>query len=160
MFGLKHIEGEWFTQVSYDDTITSDAFEVMINIPGEIDPSIDAVTCNAIDSFTGSFAGKGLDRNQYLPISKIIKKTHGEFFGITRSILLEKLKVKEEIPSCNDTFWYKIDAIAHRYYIHKARKTWTTDHGATLPKGKRLASIKDKSETYKILSKDDYYWSI
>ncbi|MCK5367343.1 MAG: hypothetical protein KAQ62_02295, partial [Cyclobacteriaceae bacterium] len=64
------------------------------------------------------------------------------------------------VYSYDDVFWNKIDVKAKRYYIHKALKTWTTDHGPTLTAGFRIASIKVKSYSYGSLAEDDEYWEI
>lgn len=159
-FALGQIKGIWFTDLSDDDTIEPNALETLINVPKEIGGEIDAVTCNSFDSATGEFSGFGLDHDQWLPIDVILQKTYGEFFGITKTELIADIEINEYITSYDEVFFYLIDAKAKRYYIHKALKTWHTDHGPTMTKSKLLADSRSKSESYKGLVEEKEYWTL
>lgn len=125
--GLSHIRGEWFTLLDSDDQMDPDAIEVLLNVPRCVDASIDAVTCNLRDSRTGEFIGKGLAEDQYLDAKTICQKCSGDFCGLTKTSLLGELRFNEKLHGHEDTLWYKINARAKRYYIHK--QLFTCDTG-------------------------------
>ena len=57
---LDHISREWFTFLDSDDELVPNALSTLLAVPATIDPAIDAITCNSIDSETGEFTGVGL----------------------------------------------------------------------------------------------------
>ena len=83
-FAFDQIQGEWFTLLPDDDVLLPSAFETLLKIPQNIDPTITAVTCNCIDSSTRGFSGYGLYESQFLDLEKIVKNCSGEFYGITK----------------------------------------------------------------------------
>ena len=157
-FALDQIRGEWFALVGDDDKIMPEAFEEMLQVVQEVDPSIDAVTANSIDINTGQMGGFGLDRDQYLPLEKIIQQTSGEFFGITKTSLLGDKRFNENLPGDSDTFYYKIDAIANRYYIHKALKVWGTPAVSNESSKYRAHNLEHRISLYRELLNEEFYW--
>lgn len=151
------IQGEWFTTLGDDDTLKPDCLETLINVPKTVDPSIDAVTCNVIDTATGKLGGRGLDKSQYLPISKIVGQTEGEFFGITKTALLGDIRMNEELNSHDDAFWYKIDAIANRYYIHQPLRYFHTG-AETSTSQMQVPNLNKRTELYDVLYKEPFYF--
>ena len=154
-FGL--IRGEWFSSIGDDDRLAPETFEVMMRVPEEVDPTIDAITCNAIDTATGRLSGRGLDRDQYLPIEVIAGQASGNFWGLTRTELLGDKRMNENLPGHEDTLWYQIDAVANRYYIHKPLKTWNTDHGATETATNRRPDPGIRARVYRELLNEPFY---
>ncbi len=159
-FSLDQIRGEWFATLGDDDEILENTFELLMQPPTEIDPKINAVTCNSIDTSTGKFSGFGLDKDQYLPIEVIVGKVSGEFFGITKTKLLGDKRIREDLPGEENVFWYQIDAIAKRYYIHKGLKIWHTDHEGTESERIGATDIGLKTKIYRLLLEEQFYWNL
>ncbi len=157
-FALDKIRGEWFTLLDDDDTAHPEALEIMLSIPREIDPTIDAITCNAIDSSTGELAGKGLEKDQYLSFEHLVRHCSGEFWGITKSELIRGIRFNEALIGMEDTFWYKVSAKANRYYVHKGLRVWTTDHGTNMTTILKRKNRKLKAKVYRALVHEDLYW--
>lgn len=121
--GLDNIKGEWFTLLDSDDEMVPNALSTMISIPETINPEINAITCNCIDSITGAFSGTGLVTDQYLDARTIIGKCRGEFWGLTKTILLPVRNNEMYLASV----WNKINKVATRYYIHKGLRIYHTE---------------------------------
>jgi glycosyltransferase involved in cell wall biosynthesis len=158
-FGLDQLRGEWFAAATDDDPLMLDALEVMMRIPEEVDPEVNAVTANCLLTSTGKFAGKGLDRDQYLDLETIVRKCSGEFWGITKRELLGDLRFNVDLPGNDDVLWYKIDAVAKRYYIHRAVITFN-DHGVSVTNLNKGKNLKRQAAIYRELLKEDFYWSV
>ena len=156
-FAFGQIRGEWFSSIGDDDQLAPETFETMMRVLEEVDPSINAITCNAIDTATGQLSGHGLDRDQYLPIELIAAKARGNFWGITRTELLGDKRMNEKLPGHEDAFWYQIDAVANRYYIHTPLKIWCTDHGVTETATNRKPDISIRVQTYRELLNEPFY---
>jgi glycosyltransferase involved in cell wall biosynthesis len=157
-FGFEQIRGEWFTMLDDDDLAYPEAFETMLAIPGEIDPNIDAITCNCIDTSTGNFSGKGPKADQFLSFEDTVNLCDGEFWGITKTRLMQNARFNEKLLGYEDTFWYQINERATRYYIHKALRVWDTTHGPTITQflGKKNRLI--KAGIYRHLADEKLYW--
>jgi glycosyltransferase involved in cell wall biosynthesis len=121
--GLDNVKGEWFTLLDSDDEMLPNALSTMIGVPLKINPKIDAVTCNCIDSVTGRLSGLGLEKDQYLDSKTIIQKCRGEFWGITKSVLLPTRKNEQYLASV----WHRINKVATRYYIHQGLRIYHTE---------------------------------
>lgn len=156
-FAFDQIRGEWFSSIGDDDALEPETFETLLRIPEEIDPTINAITCNSIDTATGQLSGHGLDRDQYLPLEVIAGKASGNFWGLTRTELLGDKRMNENLPGHEDTLWYKIDAVANRYYIHKPLKIWCTDHGATETSTNRKPDLNIRAQVYRELLNEPFY---
>ena len=118
--GLKLIKGEWFTTFDSDDEMVPDAIETMINISLYFDNEITAVTCNCWEPISNTFVGHGLTEDCYLIANEIIPCCKGDFWGLTKTSLLQGDTFNEKLIGTEDTLWYKINERANRYYIHKA----------------------------------------
>ena len=157
-FLLDQIQGEWFAVLGDDDRLKHHAFEIMFSRIEEVDPTIDAITANTIDPVTGEFAGHGLDHDQYLSIQKIITQTSGEFFGLTKTKLLNGQRYNVELDGEEDTFYFKIDAIANRYYIHEGLQYCGRSEIETITKKGRKLNAPLRIHLYKELLKEPFYW--
>ena len=158
-FCLDQIRGEWFATVGDDDEIRDNAFEILFNILNTVDPNLTAINSNGLDSATGTFSGTGLYEDQFLPIETIVKYCDGDFWGITKTSLIENRRLNTKIPGLENTFWYKIDAIARRYYIHQQLITYHTDHGPR-ETSKQNDGIEIKAMLYKELLKESFFWDV
>ena len=158
-YALDQISGEWFTILDDDDIAYPEAFETMLKVLEEVDPEINAINCNCIDSATGEFSGHGLTGDQYLTIEDTLKRCKGEFWGITKSELLKSSRFNEQLQAYDCTFWYQIDLRAKRYYIDKPLRLYVTDHG---PTDSQLFRSKDrhlKAEMHRALIDEKFYWN-
>ncbi len=156
-YAFSLIRGEWFSSIGDDDELAPEAFETMLQVLDDIDPTINAITCNSIDTASGRLSGQGLDRDQYLPIDVIAGKASGNFWGLTKTELLGDKRMNENLPGHEDTLWYKIDAVANRYYIHKPLKVWCTDHGATETSANRRPDLRIRAQVYRELLNEPFY---
>ena len=121
--GLNCIKGEWFTLLDSDDEMVPEALSTMLGVLDKINPQIDAITCNCIDTTTGEFSGKGLYEDQYLDAKTILQKCSGEFWGLTKTSLLPERANEQYLAAV----WNKINKKATRYYIHKGLRKYYTD---------------------------------
>lgn len=156
-FCLDQIQCEWFATVGDDDEIMPDALEKLFKVLDTVDPSFTAINSNGIDSATGSFSGIGLEQNQYLPIETIVKYCDGDFWGITKTELIEGKRLNPRIPGLENTFWYQIDAIAKRYYIHEPLITYYTDHGPR-ETSSQTDDLAKKARLYQELLSESFFW--
>ena len=120
--GLDNIRGEWFTLLDSDDEMVPGALTTMLKVLIDVNPDINAITCNCIDSSTEKFSGKGLEGDQYLDAKTIIQNCRGEFWGLTKTSLLPERNNEQYLASV----WNKINKIANRYYIHKGLRIYHT----------------------------------
>jgi len=157
---LDEINGEWFTVLSDDDYIDPNCFEILLKVPQEISSDINAVSCNGYDTLTKGYSGLGLYEDQYLPLATIIKKTGGDFWGISKTELIGDKRMNVVLGGLENTFWYQIDAIATRYYIHRQLITYDTDHGPRITSSYSNADFIKKSKFYKTLLTENFYWNV
>lgn len=134
--GLNQIKGEWFTILDSDDEIVPDAIEKLLEAPLLIDKSITAVTCNCLDTTTNKFAGTGLVHDQYVNINTLMSVCEGEFWGITKTSLLQDDRFNEKLRGIESIVWNKVNERANRYYIHKALRIYHTEGNDRIMKSK------------------------
>ena len=58
--GFDHARGEWITTLDSDDELVPTALERLVRAVREVDPLLDAVSTNCVDSRTGKLTGTGL----------------------------------------------------------------------------------------------------
>lgn len=153
--GLNNIRGEWFTMLDSDDEMLPGALEIMMRIPLEKDPSVNAITCNCIDTSTGNYTGKGLMFDQYIDFRTIIEKCTGEYWGLTKTELLLNDRFNERLADYDDLLWFKINERAKRYYIHNALRLYHTEGSDRITHV--APSISKKSNDYQALSDETHY---
>ena len=159
-YGFDQMRGEWFGAIGDDDTLMENAFETMLNVLDEVDPTITAITSNSLDSTTQKFSGFGLDKDQYLSLEKIVQQTSGEFFALNKLDLLGDLRFNEKLLGEENALWYQVDAKAKRYYIHQALKVWYTDSEDSETSRYQTFDLNARSILFKELLKEDPYWKI
>ena len=125
--GLDQVRGEWFTMLDSDDELVPAALESLLAVPARIDPTIDAVTCNCLDSSTGMFSGHGVEHDGYVGVDDVVNRMRGEHWGITRTELLGSLRFNEAITGGEDVVWFQISRRAKRYYLHEALRIYHTE---------------------------------
>lgn len=159
-YGFDQMQGEWFGAIGDDDTLMEDAFETMMRVLDEVDPSITGITSNALNSSTRAFAGYGLNEDQYLPLEKIVRQTSGEFFALNKLELLGDLRFNEKLLGEENALWYQLDAKAKRYYIHKALKVWYTDSEDSETTRYQTFDLQARATLFTELLKEKAYWNI
>lgn len=126
--GLDLMRGEWFTILDSDDEMMPQALSTMLSLLNTVDSSIDAITCNCVDSSTDEFSGKGLDHDQWLDFETLVTKCSGEHWGLTKQSLLGSNRFNSKMRGGGESIlWWKISRTAKRYYIHKALRIYHTE---------------------------------
>lgn len=156
--GLNNIQGEWFAILDSDDEIIPEALELMMNIPLEKDVTINAVSCNCIDTATGKLSGNGLLSDQYVDLKTLILQCTGEFWGLTKTELLLSDRFNEKLNGYESTLWMKINERAKRFYIHKGLRIFHTEGDDRISKIPQ--SAKKLSNHYQALSEERHYLNI
>ncbi|MEO1515622.1 MAG: glycosyltransferase family 2 protein [Bacteroidota bacterium] len=158
-FCLDQLNRDWFAFVGDDDAITENALEVLFGTLETVDPNLTAISSNGWDSATDDYSGIGLSEDQYLPVSTIVSRCDGDFWGITQTQLIQGIRLNPNIPGLEDTFWYKVDAAARRYYVHQALITYYTDHGPR-ETNRQGDSMAVKSKLYRELLNEPFFWEV
>ncbi len=158
--GFDAIEGEWFTLMSDDDNLLPEALERLISVPREIDPEINAVSCNCFSIETKEFTGKGLSKTGYVAGEDIIRNGKGEFWGITKTELLGDLRFNPNVSDDVNHLWYQIDIKANRYYLHEGLKNYDDGVGGRVSSPSKFRIPKSRGEHYKNLYHEKAYWRI
>ena len=157
-YGLDRIRGEWFTILDDDDIAYPNALETMLQVLIDVDPTISAINCNCIDSATGKFSGTGPTNDQCLTFEDTIKLCKGEFWGLTKSELLQNSRFNERLLAYDATFWFQINERANRYYIHQALRLYMTDHGPTDSQNFKKKNRLLKTNMHRVLLEEPFYW--
>jgi GalNAc5-diNAcBac-PP-undecaprenol beta-1,3-glucosyltransferase len=148
--GLDAITGEWFTILDDDDEMVPDALSALLRVPDEIDASIDAVTCNCLDSQTGRYSGHGVTRDQWLDAETIARECEGEFWGLTRTALLGTDRFNPDLAN-EDMLWYRVNKRARRYYIHRALCVYHTEGDDRVCRRSFEADLSSRAPAYRRL---------
>ncbi len=159
-FALDQINGEWFGLIGDDDYLFENAFEEAMRVVDEIDPEINAIAANCIATATGKFSGLGLEQSQYLSLETVIKKTSGDFFGLTKTELLGDDRLNEKLIGDANTLWYKLYARAKRYYIHKPLMVYNNLPGKTETSRIRKMDLQRRIDSYVELFNEQHYLEV
>jgi len=151
--GLDRIEGEWFTLLDSDDEMVPDALASMLECAERTGAT--AITCNCVDSVTGEMSGTGPVADGWLTADDTAK-CRGEHWGLRRTDLLGDGRFDEHLRGYEDTLWLKINARAHRYYLHRALRVYHTE-GTDRIMVTPPARIRQKVQTYSALGDDREY---
>jgi glycosyltransferase involved in cell wall biosynthesis len=152
--GLDHISGEWFTTLDSDDEVTADALEVMLACAAHTGAT--AITCNCLDSATGQMSGSGPTADGWLTPEQTAG-CRGEFWGLTRTSLLGKLRFDEHLPGFEATVWLKINRDARRYYLHRALRIYHTEGTDRVTRANRSAGLRRRVDVFYWLGEDPAY---
>ena len=115
--GLGLIRGDWFTTIDSDDEMVPNALSTMVSAAQRVGAT--AVTCNAVDSVTGSFTGTGIEVDGWLD-SATSAPLRGVHWGVNRTELLGDLRFDERLPWGEDALWLKVGRKARRYGLCRA----------------------------------------
>ena len=158
--GFDAMSGEWFTIMSDDDSLLPNALERLLSVPEQIDPSVNAVSCNCFSMVNKIFTGKGLTESGYVKGSTIIREGSGEFWGITRTELLGDLRFNPKVSDDVNHLWYQIDIVANRYYLHEGLKNYDDGVGGRVSSPSKFRLPRSRAEHYKNLYYEKAYWQI
>lgn len=156
--GLNMVKGEWFTILDSDDEIVPEAIDTMMRAPLLIDKTITAVTCNCLDTTQNQFSGTGLSHDQYINVDTLMTVCKGEFWGITKTSLLQNDRFNEKIRGFESVVWNKINERANRYYIHKALRIYHTEGSDRIMKSKY--DFKKEVTLYENLINEEHFLSV
>ncbi len=158
-FGIKQIRGEWFSELADDDWLHEKALETLMT-EVKRDPTITAISCNTKDNRTGNLLGTGVHQSQYLTLADVVGKTGGQFWGLAKSEFIGNLEMPKGIPGFESVFWYKIEALSKRYYIHKGLHLFNVDEHPTMTQALSAAKVVTKADSYQKLIKENFYWDL
>ena len=143
--GFDLMQGEWFTTLDSDDEMMPSALSDMLNVLETVDLSIDAITCNCLDTTTQEFSGKGLNHDQYLDFETLITKCYGEQGGLTKRSLLGNQRFNSKMRGgAEGVLWLKISRTAKRYYLHKALRIYHTEGVDRISHKARKVNLDDR----------------
>lgn len=125
--GFDHCRGEWIGTLDSDDALAPGALATMMRALEQVDPALDAIGCNCIDSRTGAFAGHGWDRDQHIDVGRWLAETDGEFWGIFHARILGKHRFDERIAGREAVLWARIHEGARWYYLHRGLRIYHTE---------------------------------
>jgi hypothetical protein len=107
-----------------------------------------------MDSVTGETSGTGPVADGWLTADDTAK-CRGEHWGLTRTHLLGDKRFNERLPGYENTLWLKINARAHRYYVHRALRVYHTEGSGRITVARR--GIRRKVQIYSALGDDREY---
>lgn len=152
--GLDNVSGEWFTTLDSDDEMVPDALEAMLTCAEETGAT--AISCNGIDTSTGRFSGTGPTADGWLSPEETAR-CRGDFWGITRTSLLDGLRWDERVPNYQAPVWIKINRRARRYYLHRALVIIHTEGADRITRASRASALRRKSAAYFHIGQDSEY---
>jgi glycosyltransferase involved in cell wall biosynthesis len=152
--GFDAIRGDWFTVLDSDDEMTPDALEVMLDYAGRFDAN--AITCNCLDTSTNAFSGIGPVEDGWLSAADAAK-CRGEHWGITSTSLLGDMRFDARRFSIDDSLWFRINAVARRYYIHRALRIYHTEGADRITVSRRSGGFVRKLQQFYIIGQDAEY---
>lgn len=148
------MRGEWFTVLDSDDELTPDALEVIMDCAGRT--GADAITCDCVDPSSGALTGTGPTSDGWLSAADVTKLT-GDHSGVTSSALLGELRFDPRLPGFEDLLWFKINAVAHRFYIHRALWIVHTEGSDRITSRLPQAGLRQKVRSFSIVGEDSDY---
>jgi GalNAc5-diNAcBac-PP-undecaprenol beta-1,3-glucosyltransferase len=125
--GLDEARGDWIGMLDSDDELVPRALDTLMNVLSDVDPRLDAISCNCIDSRTGRLSGKGLRRDRYLTVPLTLDRTSGEHWGIFRRSIVGGRRFDERIRGYESLLWHRIHDGARWYYIHRPLRIFHTE---------------------------------
>jgi GalNAc5-diNAcBac-PP-undecaprenol beta-1,3-glucosyltransferase len=155
--GLDNISGDWFTILDSDDEIVPQAIEALLKPYQEMDKEITAVTCNCMDNTTRKFAGLGIYKDGYIDSKFIRMSLSGEFWGLTKTQLLENDRFNENLPGFEDVLWNKINKRAKRFYIHQGLRIYHREGSDRITHSNKKASVSNKAGMYRAFTDEIEY---
>ena len=125
--GFDHCTGEWIATLDSDDALSPGALATFMRVLAEVDPTLDAISCNCVDSSTGRFSGRGWDGDRYIDLRRSLAETRGEFWGMFHRRILGAHRFDERIAGREAVLWTRIHAGARWYYLHQGLRIYHTE---------------------------------
>ncbi|MFA6101893.1 MAG: glycosyltransferase family 2 protein [Victivallaceae bacterium] len=148
--GFDLMIGEWFTTLDSDDEMVPSALSTMLRLLETVDPAIDAITCNCLDSTTGKFSGHGLDHDQWIDFETLMTRCSGEHWGLTKRSLLGSRRFNSKMRGGAEAIlWWEISKTAKRYYLNQALRIYHTDGANRLCGRRRTVNLEDRIGYYR-----------
>ncbi len=124
--GFDHARGEWITTLDSDDELVPTALERLVRVVREVDPRLDAISTNCVDSRTGKLTGTGL-REGPIDVRTVIEHARGEHWGVFHARILGKRRFDERIKGFESTLWHRIHAGARWYHLQQGLRVYHTE---------------------------------
>jgi GalNAc5-diNAcBac-PP-undecaprenol beta-1,3-glucosyltransferase len=154
---LGEIRGEWFSFLDSDDELVPHALSTLLAVPDRLDPKVDALSANCVDSTTGAWSGTGLDRDQYVSFEDVLGRMKGEYWGLTKTSLLAGRRFNERIAGAEGIVWFPISERATRYYVHRALRIYHTEGKDRVSKRNATAAAFKRREHFIALEQEREY---
>ncbi len=122
--GLDEARGEWLGMLDSDDELVPQALGMLMRALDEVDPELDAISCNCFDARTRRFTGTGLRRDGWLTVGLSLDRCRGEHWGIFRRRILGSRRFDERIRGYEGLLWYRIHDGARWYYLHRGLRIY------------------------------------
>lgn len=156
--GFDLMQGTWFTTLDSDDEMVPSALSAMLRVLQTVDPTINAIECNCLDSTTRKFSGQGLDRDQWLDFQTMVTQCSGEHWGITKRSLLGSQRFNSKMRgSAEGILWWKISRTAKRYYLHQALRIYHTEGADRICRQRRTINLDDRLGYYREMALETEY---
>ncbi len=152
--GFDHCRGEWIAALDSDDALAPEALSTMMRVLRDVDPTLDAISCNCVDSSTGRFSGHGWERDQYITLEGWLSDTRGEFWGMFRTRILGKHRFDERLAGRESVLWTRIHENARWYYIHQGLRIYYTDGADQLTRTKLFSANPRQYRSFVVLTEE------
>lgn len=146
--GFDHAGGDWIATLDSDDALAPGALAAFMRVLDEVDPTLDAISCNCVDSSTGRFSGRGWDRDQYIDIGRVLSEAQGEFWGVFHRRILGEHRFDERIAGREAALWTRIHRDARWYYVHRGLRVYHTEGDDRLT-SRRLSNLRASPRQYR-----------
>lgn len=154
--GFDHATGEWIATLDSDDELAPGALSTFLRALTEVDPDLDAIACNCVDSRTGRFSGDGYTGDRYIDVGTQLRETRGEFWGIFHARILGTNRFDERIAGREAALWTRIHTGARWYYLHKGLRIYHTegDDRLTARKASNLRANPRQYRSFVVLTEE------
>ena len=146
--GFDRCTGEWIATLDSDDALAPGALSTFMRVLSEVDPTLDAVSCNCVDSRTGRFSGQGWSGDQYIDVARSLSETRGEFWGMFHRRILGAHRFDERIAGREAALWTRIHAGARWYYLHQGLRIYHTE-GDDRITSRKLSNFRSNPRQYR-----------
>lgn len=146
--GFDHCSGEWIATLDSDDALAPGALSSFMRVLSEVDPTLDAISCNCVDSRTGRFSGEGWSGDQYIDVARSLSETRGEFWGMFHRRILGTHRFDERIAGREAALWTRIHAGARWYYLHQGLRIYHTE-GDDRITARKLSNFRSNPRQYR-----------
>ncbi len=146
--GFDRCTGEWIATLDSDDELAPGALTALLAPLTEVDPALDAVSCNCVDSRTGRLSGEGYAADRYIDVGAQLRETRGEFWGMFHARILGQHRFDERIAGREAVLWTRIHTGARWYYVHKGLRIYHTE-GSDRLTARRLSNLRSTERQYR-----------